>query len=820
MGRLHKESQRDARRSRWIEHTLKDARFALRIFARAPVLTGAAVVTIAVGIGANTAIFSAVEAVILRPLPYPHSEQLFLLAEENLPHGSPRNMVSTANYLDWRDGAPAFEQVAAYDYSTTGETLSGLGESRRIRVAEVTGNLFATLGVRAARGRTLEDQETWKSAPPTLVLSDATWAREFGRDPSVIGRSITLDGEPVQIVGVMPPAFAFPHPNVDGWVSFRWDPAVVRTKEMWRRERWLRIVARLRPDASLDAATAQLNAVAARLQREYPITNSHARASITPLHSYLVGDTRTPLLILLGAVGVLLLIACANVANLLLVQAAGRQRELALRLALGAAHSRLVRQVITESLLLSLIGAVGGLALGWAGTRALIVLQPAGLLRIESFGVDLTVTLYVASIATMTGVLFGLAPALWIRRRNPGDVLKQGSRSGTQGGVVRRFASGLAAAEVALALLMSVGAALLVGSAKRLADVKLGFDARGVLLTSYVLYSHQYDSAVYRNAFHAEFLGRARRIPGVTHAALGAPPLEPYRWSSEVIVDGKPTAIEASHLYGTPDWSATLGIPIRQGRFFTDDDRRDPSRIVVNEQFARTFFAGTSPIGRQVSFAKWDHGPKFYTIIGVIGDIHERSLMQPPGPAVIDQFIGFTTGEVLLRTHGNPESLVAPLRAILRDMDPHIALGTARRLDVLRDQEMARSRFFAAVLSVFAVVGLLLAAVGVYGVLAQIARTRAREMGIRIALGAQPADVRWLVVRHGALITSLGLTSGIVMALATTRVLSALLFGLAPNDPASFVGVIAILTATGILASFVPAWRASRVDPVDVLRAE
>ncbi|HZI41728.1 MAG TPA: ABC transporter permease, partial [Gemmatimonadaceae bacterium] len=483
MGRLHKESQRDARRSRWIEHTLKDARFALRIFARAPVLTGAAVVTIAVGIGANTAIFSAVEAVILRPLPYPHSEQLFLLAEENLPHGSPRNMVSTANYLDWRDGAPAFEQVAAYDYSTTGETLSGLGESRRIRVAEVTGNLFATLGVRAARGRTLEDQETWKSAPPTLVLSDATWAREFGRDPSVIGRSITLDGEPVQIVGVMPPAFAFPHPNVDGWVSFRWDPAVVRTKEMWRRERWLRIVARLRPDASLDAATAQLNAVAARLQREYPITNSHARASITPLHSYLVGDTRTPLLILLGAVGVLLLIACANVANLLLVQAAGRQRELALRLALGAAHSRLVRQVITESLLLSLIGAVGGLALGWAGTRALIVLQPAGLLRIESFGVDLTVTLYVASIATMTGVLFGLAPALWIRRRNPGDVLKQWSRSGTQGGVVRRFASGLAAAEVALALLMSVGAALLVGSAKRLADVKLGFDARGVLLT-------------------------------------------------------------------------------------------------------------------------------------------------------------------------------------------------------------------------------------------------------------------------------------------------------------------------------------------------
>jgi putative ABC transport system permease protein len=818
----HIEAHRDVRRPPWIEQTLQDIRFALRMFARSPVLMGAAVVTIAVGIGANAAIFSAVDAVILRPLPFHHQERLFLLAEENRERGSHLEMVSTANYLDWRDNVRAFENIAAYDYSPTGETLSGSGESRRIRVAEVTGNLFATLGVHAARGRTLEDPETWRAAPATLVLSDATWTREFGRDPAVIGRMLTLDGELVQIVGVMPPTFSFPHSDVDGWVSFRWDPSVVRSKEMWRRERWLRVVARLQPAASVDAAKAQLDAVAARLEREYPTTNANAGASITPLHSYLVGETRTPLLILLGAVGILMLIACGNVANLLLVQAAGRQRELALRLALGAAHARLVRQVVTESLLLSMIGAMGGLGLGWAGTGLFVALQPAGLLRVNEFGVNFTVTLYVALIATATGILFGLAPALWIRSRNPGDVLKQGARSETVSGVVRRFSDGLAASEVALALVISVGAALLVGSAKRLADVDPGFDARGVLMTSYVLYSHQYDSAVHRNAFHEEFLARARRIPGVTHAALGATPLEAYLWSSGVTIPGNLSApsIEASHLYGTPDWPATLGIPVRQGRFFTDEDRQDLGRIVVNETFARIFFPGQNPIGRKVSFTKWDHGPRVFTIIGVIGDIRERSLMQPPGPAVVDQFVGFTSGEVLLRTAGNPEALVAPLRAILREMDPQIALGAARRLEARRDQEMARSRFFAAMLSVFASVGLLLAAVGVYGVLSQIARSRAREMGIRIALGARPSDVRWLVVRHGVGITVIGLTAGVAAALATSRVLSALLFDLAPNDPRSFASVVAILTATSVVASSVPAFRASRVDPIEVLHAD
>lgn len=815
------EAHRDVRRAAWVEDLLKDIRFAVRIFRRSPVLTSAAVCTIALGIGGNAAMFSVVNAVVLKPLPYSHPERLFLLAEESATRGWQHQMVSTANYLDWRDGVPAFENVAAYDYSAIGETLSGMGESRRVRVAEVTGNLFATLGVRAQIGRTLEDSETWSTTPATLVLSDAMWTREFGRDPSIVGRTLTLDGKSLQIVGVMPPSFAFPYRGVDGWVSFRW-ALDVRGREMWRRERWLRVIARLKPNASLNAATAQLGAVTARLQRDYPRTNASTAASITSLHTYLVGDTRTPLLVLLGAVGVLMLIACANVGNLLLVQAAGRQRELALRLALGAARARLVRQTITESLLLSAIGGTLGLALGWIGTRGFVVLQPAGLLHVESFGIDQRVTGFVALVAATTGILFAVAPALWIIRRDPADALKAGVRMATQSRGLRRWADALAGGEVALALLMTMAAALLVGSAWRLAQVDPGFDSTGVLQTGYELYTHAYDSVGHRQAFHDEMLARVRRLPGVTQAAFGSTPLEPDLWRSGVIVRGRPSdpSIEPAHMYASPDWLATLGIPLKRGRFYTASDRGNLSRVVVNETFARTFFPGEYAVGKQFSLDKSEVGPPVYTIIGVIGDVHETSLLQRPGPLVIDQFQAFGAPKLLIRSRGAPEALVASLRSILREMDPALALSATSAVSGLRDREMARSRFFAALLLAFACLGLLLAAVGIYGVLAHIARSRAREMSIRVALGATGSQVLWIIVRHGLAITIVGLAVGIVASLATTRVLNSLLFELSRNDPAIVVSVVMVLAAVGGLASFIPAWRASKNDPIEALRAD
>jgi putative ABC transport system permease protein len=422
----------------------------------------------------------------------------------------------------------------------------------------------------------------------------------------------------------------------------------------------------------------------------------------------------------------------------------------------------------------------------------------------------------------VTGVLFGLGPALWIQRRNPGDVLKQGARSGTQSGAVRRWADSLAAAEVALALLMTTGAALLVGSTWRLANVNPGFEARGVLITGYGLYSHKYDSAQHRDAFHNELLARARRIPGVTHVAFGSTPLEPNLWRSGVVVRGRPAppSIEPAHMYASPDWLATLGISLRRGRFFTEDDRRDPSRIVVNEAFARMFFPGEDAVGQQVSFTKERYAQTTFTIIGVIADVHETSLIAPPGPLVIDEFLAFGSPRLLIRTRGEPNAVVAPLRSILRQMDPALALTPARPLTVLRDQEMARSRFFAAVLLAFAVVGVVLAAIGIYGVLSHIARSRGREMSIRIALGADAAHVRWFVVRHGAAITAAGLLVGLGVSLASTRVLSALLFDLLPNDPVVLGGVVLVLAAASGLASFIPAWRASRADAMDALRAD
>ncbi|HEY2853951.1 MAG TPA: ABC transporter permease [Gemmatimonadaceae bacterium] len=808
-------------RARWLADIGKDVRFALRLFRRAPLGTAAAIVTIALAIGANTAIFSAVNAVILRPLPFARPERLYLLAEENPERGWHREMVSTANYLDWRDAVNGFENMAAYDYGATSETLSGLGESRRIRVVEATGNLFAVLGVRAQIGRTLEDAETWAAAPATLLLSDAMWTREFGRDPSVVGRHMTLDGESYQIVGVMPRSFAFPYEQVDGWVSFRWEP-YVRSKEMWRRERWLRVVARLRPGASSALASAQLDAVASRLAHDYPTTNTHAGASITPLHDYLVGDVRTPLLVLLGAVVVLLLIGCANVANLLLVQASERQRELVLRLALGADRHRLVRQSITESLLLSAIGTAGGLALGATGAHLLVGLLPSGLVHVESFGIDGAVALYVAAIAAGTGLLFGVAPSLWIQRRNPADVLKHTARSGTASKGARRFADLLAGAEVALALLMSVGAALLVGSARRLANVEPGFDARGVLLTSYALYPHAYDSATHRWSFHDELLTRVRRLPGVTHAAFGSTPLEPDLWRSGVVVRGRtsPPSVEPAHMYASPEWLSTLGIPMRAGRFYTNDDRGDPSRIVVNETFARMFFPGENAVGQHITFTKREYGPPVYTIIGVVADFHESSLTEKPGPLAIDQFTAFGSPQLLVRAQGDASALIAPLRRILREMDPQISLGRTQPLEALRQQAMARTRFFAWLLFGFAGVGLLLGAVGLYGVLAQLARGRAREMGIRIALGARPVQVQWIVARHAAAIVGIGMFAGSAAALMTTRVMASLLFGVAPNDPLVFAVATGVLAVTGVLAAYIPAWRASMVDPMQVLRSD
>jgi len=818
-----KEDQRDVRGTRPLEDALADVRYALRVLRRNKVLTSAAVVTLALGIGANTAIFSVVNAVILRALPFPHGERLVMLSEDNAEKGWVRNWVAPANYLDWKDRVRAFEDVAAYT-GGGGSTLSGIGDARQIRTRGVTGNYFRVLGVIPQFGRTFRDEETWQQGPGSAIISYRFWKDVLGGDPAAVGRSISLDGRPTQVVGVMPASFSFAADSVDVWQAMGWDPAN-RAQVFFRRAHWLRVVARLKPGVTPAAADAEFQTVVGQLQREFPVTNRVMTADLVPLQEYLIGDIRVPLLMLQGAVGLLLLIACANVGNLLLAQSVGREREVSLRLTLGARRGRLIRQALTESLVLSALGGVAGLALGWWGTRALASLQPAGMLPVRDVPMDLWVLAGVAAVTTLTGLLFGIAPAMWAANRVPADVLKEGGKGGSAGSRTRRWSDTLVVGEIALALVLTVGAGLLVRSFWRLQHVDPGLDPRGVLAVGIRLPAG-YDSTARQEQFFNTLRERAAALPGVEAAGLGiVAPFGGGSFTSDFKIAGTPPDV-----YGTevmrervaPDYFRTLRVPLRAGRFFTDADRAGTQRVlIINEALANKYFHGQNPIGQRMVFDKYpDSNSTWHTIVGVTGDIHQNGLALEPQVAAYEPFaqsIG-SYMTLIVRGRGDAGDLVAPVRRILAEIDPAIAFATTGRLETLVKQSIARQRFLMTLLLVFAVTGLLLSVVGVYGVMAQMASRRTREMGIRIALGAQVAQVQWLVVRHGLRLVSGGLLVGVVGALLATRSIRTLLFNVAPGDPLTFVTISLLLALTGVLASWLPAVRASRANPAATLR--
>ena len=822
-----REAHRAVRGAPWVEELVADSRYALRALRRSPVLAGAAILTLALGIGANTAIFSAVNAVLLRPLPFAAAERLYMLWEENPDRGWHRQTAAPANMLDWREQVVAFEDVAAYGDLEESVTLTGVGDPRPVRKATVTGNFFSVLGVRAALGRTLRAEETWATGAAVAVVGHRLWRDHFRGDAGVIGRTVHVDGRPVEIVGVMPDGFAFPFEDVDVWRPTAWNPA--NEGQTWfRRAHWLRPIARLRPGVSAREADAQLQAVAQRLQRDYPETNTRMGAGMTSLHEFLVGDTRLPLLVLMGAVALLLLIACANVGNLLLVQAAGRERETALRLALGAGRGRLVRQALTESLVLSAIGGAGGLALGWWGTRALQALQPAGMLRVSQFGVDWRVLAYVLAVTVATGLLFGTAPALWSRRQRPAEALREAGRTESEGRRARRWGNALAVGEVALALLLLVGAGLLVRSLLRLQQVHPGFDHEGVLTATVGLPGVRYDTPEKVSAFFDELVMRARALPGATDAAaVTRLPLTTTSWSSDLAVAGRPVrtnATEVLHRAVTPDYFRVMRIPLRRGRAFTSEDRAGaPPVVLINEALAREHFRGEDPVGQRIAFERvTDSSSIWHTIVGIVGSENQSTLMVEPrtevfAPAAQDPS---NTMRLVVRTVGEPASLGAPLRRLVAEIDPALAVRHVSTMAEIRAASLARERFLTTLLLAFAAVGLLLAVVGVYGVMAQLVRHRRREMGIRLALGAQVPQVRWLVVQQGLRLVAIGLVTGTAGALLATRVVRVLLFGVEPADPVTFVVVPAVLAVTGLAASWLPARQASRADPAGVLRAE
>ena len=822
-----REEHREVRATRWVEETRRDVRIALRALRRTPAVSGAAIVTLALGIGANVAIFSAVEAVLLRPLPFAEPGRLVMLWEENPDRGWQQQTAAPANVLDWREQVAAFADVGAYASFESSLTLTGEGEPRQLEAVAVTGNLFDVLGVRALHGRTLRDAETWRTGERVAVLAHRAWREHFGGDPGVVGRLVELNGRPVRIVGVMPERFTHPRPEVDLWVPTAWDPAS-RAEIYFRRAHWMRPVARLAPGASAEQASAELRQVAARLMVEHPETNTRMGAGLTPLHEFLVGDTRTPLLVLLAAVAILLLLACVNVGNLLLVGAAARARETALRLVLGAGRPRLVRQALVECLVLAALGGVAGLVLGWVGTRTLAALQPPGLLPLGRLDVNWRVLGYVFAVTTASGLLFGIAPALWNGRRLPADALRAGGRPASDDRRARRWGGTLVVAQVALALMLAVGAGLLVRSVRELRQVAPGFDGRGVLTASTSLPGARYDTNEKVDAFWVALVERARALPGVEAAALVRQlPLTVPSWSSSFTALGWPAervGMEVVHREVSPGYFRALRVPLLRGRDLADDDRGDaPAVVVVNDALARRYFPGEDPVGQRIAFDDVpDSTSVWRTIVGVVGSERQAELSAEPRPEIFapvaqDRVSAMT---LVVRAAGEPTALALALRRLVGELDPRLAVASVQTMDDVRRASLARERFLMTLLLVFAGVGLALSIVGVYGVLAQLVARRMREIGIRVALGAHAGRVRWDVVRHGLALTAAGLVLGTAAALAGTRALGALLYHVPSHDPATYATVALILVATSLAAAWWPAARASRADPIAVLRNE
>lgn len=822
-----KEAHRDVR-GRWLEELAADSRYALRTLRRAPVLAGAAILTLALGIGANTMIFSAVNAVILSPLPFHDPGRLVMLWEKNPEKHWYKEICAPANVLDWKEQVRAFQDVAMFFDGPGDATLTGEGEPRLLKAAGVTGNFFDVLGVRPQFGRALVPNETWSAdgKPHAAVLSDRLWRTQFGGDPRVVGRSLVVDGQPLQVVGVAPPGFSYPGEGVDLWIPTAWNPAT-RGKVFFRRAHFIRAVARLAPGATLESADAQLQAVAARLTQQYPETNKYMGAGLTPLHQFLVGDTKLPLVVLLAAVGLLLLIACANVGNLLLVRAVGREREAALRLTLGAGRGRLARQALTESLVLSLLGGIAGVGLGIGGTRVLEALQPAGMLRVSHFPIDWPVLAYVLAIVLGSGLLFGTAPALWAGHRSPAETLKDGGRGGDSRRM-RRWTEALVVGEVALAVVLTLGAGLLVRSFRELTHVDPGFDPHGVLVTRISLSGPKYQTGEQATRFFDELVRRASALPGVVGAAGTTPaPLAGAGYTSDFVIAGRPAGeyyTEITHRRVTADYFRVMHVALRRGRAFTAaDDAKAPQVAIINEQVARKYFKGRNPVGQRLTFDKVPNdSSQWATIVGVVDDERQTALSADALPEVYQPIAQDPVDgmDVMTRVTGNPDMVAPAIRRLVADLDPKLAIADMRSMDAIVYRSLARQRFLMTMLVLFAAVGLLLAIIGVYGVLAQVARRRTREMGIRIALGAPASQVRWLVVRHGLALVVTGLASGVAIAFVATRGLTALLYHVAPADPLTFAAVPILLALTGVAAAWIPATQASRADPAIALRSE
>jgi putative ABC transport system permease protein len=818
------EAWRDQRGLPWLDMLRQDVRYGVRTLRRAPGFTAAALATLAIGIGANTAIFTAVDAVLLRPLPYADPDRLVTLGDRN-PAGFSSN-VGFTTVLDWRERSRSFESFAMM--RGWGPTLVVNGEAERVPAVRVSWNYFDMLGVRPALGRGFTADDDRSATWQVLLLSDRLWRRRFNADPAVVGRTIVMNDREFRVIGVLPPTY---EPLVEArnqnvaaelWAPIGYDP---NGPSSCRSCQHLQGFGRLRTGTSLAAATDEMNAIREQMRREHPTDYESGSIAIVPLARALTRQVQTALYVLLGAVGFVLLIACANVANLLLARSVTRQRELALRALLGAGRGRIARQLLTESLMLSAGGAIAGIFLAAVAVRALIGLAPVSLPRLEHAGVDGRVLLFTAVTTVVTGLVFGLVPALRAGAVGAQATLAIDSRGSVGGGARARAA--LVIADLALALVLLAGAGLMLRTVDALTRAKPGFDAQRLLSFQFSLGGKAYATNEQVVAYEQRALDRLGAIPGVERATLaGQIPFGGNYDCSGLHVKGrmKPNTAEDPCIerYGvTPGYLQTMGIPLRAGRFFTDEDRAGSQPvIVVSESTGRLIWGRDNPIGAQARIGNADTGG-WMTVIGVVGDVNHADLTEPPLAAMYNpQTQNPDASVAVLKTSADATAVAGAARAVMRELDPSVPVYQVATLDALIAQSGAQRRFVMQLLGGFAVIAVLLAAVGLYGIVAYGIAQRTREMGVRIALGAQPGDILRLVLKNGFSLVAAGVVAGVAVALATTRYLGSLLYGVKPLDPATLLSSAVILAGVALLAHWIPMRRALAVDPALALRAE
>lgn len=803
---------------------LQDVKYGIRMLTKSPVFTLVALLTLALGIGANTAIFSIVNAIVFRPLPYANPEQLVGIWTRDVQRPSTQSPASFPMFHDWQEQAHSFSGIAAYAFNRF--HVSGKEGTDETRGAFTSPNFFSVLGVNPVLGRTLQQADDRERV---VVIGDALWRRRFGADRNVLGKSINLNAESFVIVGVMPASFRFPTPDIELWTSmapiYALPGGAKSSVGDWINSRSLhgyRVIGRLQNGVSQQQAQLEMNAIAERLARSYPDSDAGTGVVLVPLRDQMVGTYRRPLVILLVVVGFILLIACANVANLMMTRTAARDREIAIRRAMGASQLRLIRQMLTESILLGAIGGSLGLLFSIWGVQLLLGLTPREIPRLEAVSVDRWALLFTFAVSIVTGLLFGLAPAWHARSLSLNDSLREGGRGISGMPRVKRVRGLLVVGEIALAVMLLIGAGLMLKSFQRLTSVDPGFPSDHLLTMSVGLQFARYQQPERQVAFFDEALKRVRSLPGVVYAgACTSLPPNYIQQSTGFTIEGRPvdTSVQSpSALYmpATPGYLEALGVPIISGRNVAETDRSDaPAVVVINQTFAKQFFVNQDPVGQRLNLSG-----ALRTIIGVAGDAKYEGLGSEVGPQVYVPFAQspFPGLRIAVRTTTDPSTLISAVRTAIQSVDSEEGPTRFAPMSELLAESVAQPRFNTFLIGLFAMLAFVLAAIGIYGVMSYDVTQRTGEIGIRLALGAQVSDVMRLVLKQGALLTGAGLAVGIGGALLLTRFMQVLLFEVTPTDLWTYAIVSIVIAIVATAACFIPSRRATKVDPLVALR--